>query len=1014
MKRTLPLRKTSLCIALALCASAVHADPNNPDFDALRTKWTSRGSNVPALPANDPDVAMQAAAAASQAQSYWDTMDRTATRTALWSSLPMNNNGTSGTTTNNDGNIVTSISRLVTIINAYKSSGSTLYQNPEVPQAMFDAIDFILNTYYSTTGTGYGNWWNWQIGIPNQLLSVMGAWYGTLGDTRIANMCASIDHFLPVTTYRANLNGTVSTIAETGTNLSNKAVIFLLRGMYGKNAGKIQAAHDSVPPILTTVTGGDGFYADGTFIQHSVIPYLGGYGSPLIDDMNKLLYMFDDSSDWPLTVEQGRNKVYDWIVNSYAPTIYDGAIFDSQRGRNESRQFQPDHVAGRATIGAIANLSWILPADQAPQVKSLVKGWAMRDNFFGSSYYTPYATDEAGVTSVGVSKNTIAAIKGIVNDPNIAAAAEPLEVRTFPSGDRMVARGTGFAYNVTMFSYNRISALEAGNKENLKGWWTGAGATTLYNADRAQFADNYWATIDKTRLPGTTTDHSMRTTTYSDWTNWSNTRDVTGSVQLNRQYGAAGMDFGMGTVTGSTLTGKKAWFTFGDAIVAVGSGVTGGTGSVETIVENLALNANGDNALTVADPADSSKTITKPASLPWSETMAGLGWAHIAGNASSGSDVGYVFPDLPSVSGLRESRTDNWKTVNNSGPANGTATNYTRNFLSLALGHGSSPANAGYTYIVLPNATPASTQAFAAANPIRVLERSTDATAVEHKDLGVTGAVFWNRAAKTVNRDGFALLTSDKPALVTLQQTGSSLQLAVSDPVQVAGPGNALSGTINLEFGRAASAVVSSDPEVTVTQLSPTVKLQVSTGATAGKSINAAFTLAQSSASLSPVADTYVRDGTYAATNFGTAGTMAVKTEVINYDRNALMKFDLSGINGRIASATLRMTTATVGTAPNMVHNMYQTTSDNWTETGVTWATKPADGKLVASWNVPASNTAFDVDITSAAIAAANGNKVLSLQIEAAANYGSAGSVDYASKNNTNAANRPVLTVTYY
>lgn len=1005
MKRSPKLRQASLCVAFVLLAGAVHADPNNPDFDALRAKWSSRGSNIPALPANDPDVAMQAAAAASQAQNYWDTMDRTTGRTALWSTLPMNNNGTSGTTTNNDGNIATSLSRLVTIINAYKSSGSTLYQNPAVPQAMLDAVDFILSTYYTSTGTGYGNWWNWQIGIPNQMISLWGAWYSTLGDTRVANMCASIDHFLPVTTYRANMNGSISTILETGTNLSNKAVIFLLRGMYGKNASKIQAAHDSVPPVLATVTAGDGFYADGTFIQHSVIPYIGGYGSPLIDDMGKLMYMFDDTSDWPLTVEQGRNKVFDWIINSYAPTIYDGAALDSQRGRNASRQFQPDHLAGRSSVGSIASLAWILPPDQAPQVKAMVKGWATRDNFFGSSYYTPYATDEVGVNSSGVSKGTIAAIKGIVNDTNIATAAEPLEVRSFPSGDRMIARGDGFGFNLSMFSYNRISALEAGNQENLKGWWTGVGATTLYNADRTQYANNYWATIDKTRLPGTTTDHTMRTGTYSDWTNWSNTKDVTGSVQLNRQYGVAGMEFGMGTVTGSTLAGKKAWFTFGDAIVAVGTGISGGTGSVETIVENLALNSNGDNALTVND-------VAKPTSPGWSESMTGTSWAYLAGNAASGSDVGYVFPDQPSVNALRESRTDNWKTINTSGTTN-TATSYTRNFLSLAIGHGASPSAGSYAYVLLPNATAASTKAFAQASPLKFLERSTTATAVEHTGLGVTGAVFWTRSAKTVNRDGFALLSSDKPAIVAMQQTGNTLQLAVSDPVQVAGPGNALSGTINLEFGRPANVVVSSDPEVTVTQLSPTVKMQVNTNATAGKSINATFTLADTTSTLSPTADAYVRDGTYAANNYGTATTISVKNEVLNYDRNGYLKFDLSSVNGKVASAKLKLVPTTIGSAPNMVHNLYLTATDSWSESGINWNNKPANsGGAIASWSVPGiAMTPVEVDITSYVNAAMNGNKVLSLEIEAAANYGSNGSVDYASKNNGTVNNRPVLTI---
>lgn len=1001
MKPVPQLCKASVLLFLALI-SGLQDQANATDFAALRTKWNSRTSNAPPLAPDDPDVAMQAAAASSPAQSYWDTMDRTAGRSYLWSDLTFGAVG-------KEKNVTTSFSRLNTLISAYKTSSHALYQNPDVRQAVLDAVDWMLNTQYNDAGSGstaYGNWWEWQIGTPNQLNSMLVSWFDVLGGARVANICASIDHFMPVPGYRADNNGNLTNIVEVGANLSNKAVISMLRGVFGDSAAKIQAARDAVPGVLADVSmGQDGFYPDGTFIQHFNTPYLGGYGSGLIGDIVKLYYMFDAGSEWSLATDPNYDRPARWAMDSYAPLIYDGSIFDSQRGRNASRQFTPDHLAGRNTILSLAELAYTLPPEQGNPIKSAIKGWATRDTFFGGSYFTPYSIDEAGAAKQGATKYQIALVKGIINDASIATAAEPQEVRTFPSGDRMVARGPGFAYNVTMFSYGRISAAEVGNKENLQGWWTGIGATTLYNADHRQYADNYWATIDRTRLPGTTTDHSMRGGTYADWVTWGNSREVSGSVELNRQYATAGLDFGMANVTGSTLGGKKAWFTFGDSIVAMGAGISGGSGTVETIVENLALNGAGDNVLTVND-------VAKPAALGWSESMVATSWAHIAGNTASGSDVGYVFPDLPNLAGLRASRTDNWKSINTNGTTN-TATSYSRNFLSLALEHGSNPVNAAYTYVVLPNASAAATRAFAEANPIKVLERSVQASAVEHKALGVTGAVFWERAAKTVNRDGFALLSSDKPALVTMKQAGSTLELAVSDPIQKAAAGNQLSGTIGIEFHRPATAVVSNDPAVTVTQLAPTVKMLVNTEQSAGRSIKAAFTLADTVASLAPSADAYVRDGTYASINYGTAGTLTVKNEVANYNRKALLKFDLSSLNGMVANAKLRLVPVSIGSAPGMVHELYQSASDSWTESGVTWNSMPANASLVASWTVPSvANTPVEVDVTSAVAGAANSGKILALVIEAAANYGSAGSVDYAAKNHSNAAYRPVLVIT--
>ena len=53
--------------------------------------------------------------------------------------------------------------------------GTTLYQNEQVPEEIFSAVDFALDNdwYGSTTYNPYGNWWDHQIGVPAQLLPTM-------------------------------------------------------------------------------------------------------------------------------------------------------------------------------------------------------------------------------------------------------------------------------------------------------------------------------------------------------------------------------------------------------------------------------------------------------------------------------------------------------------------------------------------------------------------------------------------------------------------------------------------------------------------------------------------------------------------------------------------------------------------------------------------------------------------------------------------------------------------------
>lgn len=983
------LKRPGLLWAALLPALLMCGPVNADEFDDLRAKWLARTSIAPKLPPGDPDVAMQVTSSANNTQAYWDNMIRTEPRAALWPDLPV------GTGTPS-ANIATSVARLQALANAYKSSSQTnFYQKPEVKEAVRLGMDWLITNVYTETGTGYDNWWHWQIGTPLNITGLIMSFYDHLDPVQIPKYLAAIHHYSSDPTRRAAMNGSYAANAEieTGANRLDKALISVLCGILDKSESKISAGAGAISQALAWVTTGDGFYRDGSFIQHGSTPYIGGYGTVLLGDIIKLYYILNNTR-FSIASDPNYNNPFEWAMNAFRPFIYDGAVMNGQRGRSVSREFASNHFNGRQIVTSLAELAYSLPPDQALALKGVVKGWAQRDTSFGSSYYTPVQSDAAGTMS-GVNSFGIALIKGAVNDPAVPSTPEPLETRYYASADRAVSRGQGYGFELSMFS-PRISSFEYGNGEHKNAWWTGIGMTNLHNADQTQYGNNFWATVDMWRLPGTTTDRSGTGTPVA-WKAYYNTKNLVGGAELNRQFATAAMDFGVFNVTGKTLTGKKAWFMFGNSIVAVGSGINSTDGvKVETIVDNRALNSAGDNTLTVNAVGNAKLLNAAP-----SENMAATNWAHLQGNTATGSDIGYVFPDAPTVAGLRETRAGSWRNIN----TGGTTTVYNKSFLSLALDHGTSPSNASYTYIVLPNRTAQETADFASANPIKVLERSTAATAVRDVAQGVTGVVFWNDSAKTVNVNGQPYLSSDKKAVVTLQQVGADLQLAVSDPTQQN------TGTIMLEFHRAAT-VVSVDPAITVTQTSPTLKMTVDVNASAGKSFKAQLSVLPTTTTLTPVADGFVRDGTYASTNYGATTNLTIKQDALGYARKAAIKFDLSSINGPISSAVLTMKPTWVGTATGMVHNLYQTQTDSWTESGLTWNSMPAKTGLLGGWTVPAAYTPVTVDLTGAASGVVNGSKLLSLALESAANYGSGGGVDYGSKENATAANRPTLVIT--
>ncbi|OCT11483.1 hypothetical protein A8709_07385 [Paenibacillus pectinilyticus] len=114
-----------------------------------------------------------------------------------------------------------------------------------------------------------------------------------------------------------------------------------------------------------------------------------------------------------------------------------------------------------------------------------------------------------------------------------------------------------------------------------------------------------------------------------------------------------------------------------------------------------------------------------------------------------------------------------------------------------------------------------------------------------------------------------------------------------------------------------------------------------------------------------PIADAYVRDGSYAANNYGTTSILSVKSETSSYNRKAYMKFDVSGY-ASISSAKLRMYGGNGQNMLNATAQIYGTTTDSWTETGLTWNNAPAaTTSLLQSMILNSTYKYQEVDVTS-------------------------------------------------
>jgi N-acetylneuraminic acid mutarotase len=98
----------------------------------------------------------------------------------------------------------------------------------------------------------------------------------------------------------------------------------------------------------------------------------------------------------------------------------------------------------------------------------------------------------------------------------------------------------------------------------------------------------------------------------------------------------------------------------------------------------------------------------------------------------------------------------------------------------------------------------------------------------------------------------------------------------------------------------------------------------------------------QTNITLSPVADAFVRNGSYAAKNYGGDPYLVVKTATSSgYTRSSYLKFSLSNVSS-ISSAKLRIYGRNVDNTKTISLSSYGVNNDSWTKVGITFNNAPA------------------------------------------------------------------------
>ena len=774
-RRTMLATGSVAAIMASVAFPAFAAAPTAADFAALRSKWsvmqTGKGTYTSTLSPFHSFIA----GIDAEVQGWYAILNHSPlTGGYLW------NDALAGTA---EVNTRVSFDRLRIMAIAFGTVGSVYENSAALLADIQSSLQWMSDNRYNTTASAPGNWWEWKIGSPLSILDIVIVLGSHLSGTLVNALMAAVDRFMP------------SGSGYTAANLVWSSHIVLLRACVVEDATKFAAAIAALATTYPDVTTSDGFYGDGSFVQHNEFAYTGSYGMTLLVRTSELLFLLNGTSQAQTQASWSRFK--DRVYQSFEPLMYKGAIMDMVLGRGMSRSYAQGHAVGNQITAAIALLSYISPTADNTAFSSMVKYWAQVDTARSIYAYDP--TSKLSIYNIHLIVDIVAS--------SVAPRSEIYLNSQFPAMDRVVHRRPNFTMAIAQCS-NKIADYESINSENLRGWYTGSGMVYLYNSDLGHYQNDFWPTVNSYRLPGTTVDTRLAGQAEGTYS-----KSPVGGASSGSS-GVTGMRL---SAYADALVGKKAWFMFGDIILCAGTRIScTSANTVETIVENRNVGPAGGGSNDVYFNSTTTKRLT---TLDVQETFTAPSWINVSGVG------GYVFmAGNPTLKGVREQRSGTWFDINQR-PSSPTNTR-TRTYVTLWLDHGIAPSAQTYAYVMLPGASATDTASYAAAPSISLLENSSNLQYAKGvlSSSTVWGAIFWNDVAYSQD-----IMSVNTAACVFIRKTSTEIDIALSDPTEAGAKTITLTVTMNN------SGVHSQDPGITVTRTATSVTITFNPAGTLGQ-----------------------------------------------------------------------------------------------------------------------------------------------------------------------------------
>ncbi|HDH6164444.1 TPA: polysaccharide lyase 8 family protein, partial [Staphylococcus aureus] len=623
------------------------ADTNvqTTDYEKLRNIWLDVNYGYDKYDENNPDMKKKFEATENEAEKLLKEMKTESDRKYLWeSSKDLDTKSADMTRTYRNIEKISEAmkhknTKLKTDENKTKVKDALewLHKNAYGKEPDKKVADLTSNFKNKTSRNTNLNWWDYEIGTPRGLTNTLILLQEDFTDEEKKKYTA------PIKTFAPDSDKILSSVGKSepakGGNLVDISKVKLLESIIEEDKDMMKKSIDSFNTVFTyaqnSATGKErnGFYKDGSYIDHQDVPYTGAYGVVLLEGISQMMPMiketpFNDSNQNDTTLKS-------WIDDGFMPLIYKGEMMDLSRGRAISRENETSHSASATVMKSLLRLSDTMDKSTKAKYKKIVKTSVESDSSYKQTDYLSSYSD-------------ISKMKSLMEDSTISTNGLTQQLKIYNDMDRVTYhnKGLDFAFGLSMTSKN-VARYESINGENLKGWHTGAGMSYLYNSDVKHYRDNFWATADMKRLAGTTTldNEEPKSTDVKK-----SSKTFVGGTKFDDQHASIGMDF---ENQDKTLTAKKSYFILNDKIVFLGTGIksTDSSKNPVTTIENRKAN---DYKLYKDDTQTTNSDNQETNSLFLESTN------------STQNNIGYHFLNESKITVKKESHTGKWSDINKS------------------------------------------------------------------------------------------------------------------------------------------------------------------------------------------------------------------------------------------------------------------------------------------------------------------------------------------------------------